>query len=268
MRDRVIRVALCGAAGRMGREIARAIGHEPGMTLVAAIERPDHPEIGRAFEGVVLDPELRAPLIGCDVVVDFTAPEPAVAHAQLAAQRGVPFVTGTTGLDAGQEGRLREAASRIPVLHAANLSLGMALLTRLVRQAAESLPGYDVEILEMHHREKADAPSGSALRLAEAVESVRPGLRRVHGRSGRPGPRDAAEIGLHALRGGDVVGEHQVIFAGPGERLVLTHLAESRSAFVAGALTAIRFVLGRRPGLYTMSDLRGATSGDAVDPVE
>jgi 4-hydroxy-tetrahydrodipicolinate reductase len=252
----LIRVALCGAAGRMGREIAAALTPESGFALVAAIERPDHPALGSPIGGVALGSDLDRALGGCDVVVDFTTPAGTAAHAGAAARAGVPYVSGVTGLDPAQQAALRAAAAEIAIVHAPNLSLGVAILGRLVGEAARALPAeYDVEIVEMHHRRKVDAPSGTALELAAILERARAGLRRVHGRFGPTGPRAPGEIGIHALRGGDVVGEHRVIFAGPGERIELTHRAESRVAFVAGALAAARFVQGRAPGLYGSSDI-------------
>jgi 4-hydroxy-tetrahydrodipicolinate reductase len=253
-----IRVALCGAAGRMGREIAAAIAAEPGMRLAAAVERPDHPALGTSIEGVVLDSDLSGHLGTCDVVVDFTSPDALVAHARAAARARVAVVTGVTGLDAAQQAALRLLANEIAVVHAPNMSLGVAVLDRLVREAGRRLPAdFDVEIVEMHHRRKTDAPSGTALQLAAILESVRASLRRVHGRVGSTGVRGRDEIGIHALRGGDVVGEHRVIFAGPGERIELTHHAESRASFVGGVIAAVRFVRDRAPGLWGMDDVLG-----------
>lgn len=259
MSAREIRVALCGAAGRMGRTVAAAIAAEPGMVLTVAVERPDHPEIGTTIEGVTLGADLAGtPGAAFDVVVDFTAPAAALFHARQAARARVAFVTGVTGLDAAQTAALRAAAGEIPIVHAPNLSPGVAVLGRLAQEAVRRLPAdYDIEIVEMHHRRKRDAPSGTALELAAILEGVRAGLRRVHGRSGVTGPRGSDEIGIHALRGGEVVGEHRVIFAGPGERLELVHRAESRAAFAAGAIAAIRFVRGRAPGLYGMPEVLG-----------
>jgi len=258
MSAETIRVALCGAAGRMGRSMAAAIAAEPGMQLAAAVERPDHPALGTAIEGVTLAAALSVTPETIDVVVDFTTPEGAVARARQAAHARVACVTGVTGLDATQRAALREAAREIPILHAPNLSPGVAVLGRLAREAGQRLPAdYDIEIVEMHHRRKRDAPSGTALELAAILESVRAGLRRVHGRHGVTEARGPEEIGIHALRGGEVVGEHRIIFAGPGERLELIHRAESRAAFTAGAIAAVRFVRGRAPGLYGMADVLG-----------
>lgn len=256
MSAEAIRVALCGAAGRMGRVVAEALAAEPGMLLTAAIERPGHPALGTVIAGVTLGDALTLTPGVCDVVVDFTTPEATVARARQAADARLALVTGVTGLEAAQVAVLRAAAQAIPLVHAPNLSLGVAVLGRLAEEAAARLPAaYDIEIVEMHHRRKADAPSGTALQLAGILQGVRAGLRRVHGRHGATGGRGADEIGIHAVRGGDVVGEHRVIFAGPGERLELVHRAESRAAFARGAIAAVRFVQSRAPGFYGMADV-------------
>jgi 4-hydroxy-tetrahydrodipicolinate reductase len=253
----MIRVTLCGAAGRMGGEIRRAIAAAPDLTLVLAVERPGHPQVGACLDDVPLTDALAGALTLGDVIVDFTAPEAAVAHAETAAQRGLGYVSGTTGLSAEQLESLHRAAERIPLLHANNMSLGIAVLCALLRQAGGLLPEADLEIVEMHHRRKKDAPSGTALRLAGVLQQARAELSPVHGRHGLVGERGAQELGIHALRGGDVVGEHHVIFAAAGERLVLSHIAESRGAFVSGALAGVRFVAERDPGFYTMEDVLG-----------
>jgi 4-hydroxy-tetrahydrodipicolinate reductase len=255
--DGPIRVALCGAGGRMGGEIAAAVAAASDLALTAAIERPGHARLGETLEGVPLVAGLHPAIAGAQVLVDFTAPAATAELARAAAAAGAALLSGATGLAAGDHEALAQAAARIPVLHAPNMSPGIALLTRLVRAAAAALPGYDIEIVEMHHRGKQDAPSGTALALVEAIEGVRPGLKRLAGRSGHTGERGAGEIGIHALRGGDVVGEHEVILAGAGERIKLGHCAESRAAFVTGVLRAIRFLPGRPPGRYTMEDVLG-----------
>lgn len=254
-----LRIALCGAGGRMGSEIVAALEAEPDLTLARAIERPGHPLCGRKLGAVTVESRIEMPGACCDVVVDFSSAEATPELARQAAAAGVALVSGVTALGAAGEAALAQAAERIAVLHAPNMSLGVAVLERLLAKAARRLPpSYDVEILEMHHRRKQDAPSGTALRLAALIEAERAGLTRRHGRGPGSAPRRPGELGIHALRGGEVVGEHRVIFAGPGERLELVHRAESRSAFVAGVFAAVRFVRGREPGLYGMADvLRG-----------
>lgn len=255
----MIRVLLCGAAGRMGTEIVTALSNADDLRLVGAVEAVDHPAIGTRVGATTITADLSALASTGDVVLDFTLPGPACEHARIAAEHGIPFVTGTTGFSAREEEDLRAAAEKIPLLWASNMSRGITAARRVVETMVRSLPDYDVEIIEMHHRRKVDAPSGTALKLAETVREVRDDLRVQHGRAGAVGPREDAELGMHALRGGDVVGEHHVILAGPGERLILTHIADSRAAFVAGALAALRFLPRRPPGLYTMDDL---LSGD------
>lgn len=249
------RVVLVGIGGRMGEELLRLAPHE-GVRVVAGTSRraAAHGEIPvRASLGEALAET------AADAVIDFSSPEACVAAAREAAERGLPFVSGTTGLGDADFAALREAAGRIPLLHAPNMSVGIQLLLRLVEEAARALgPGFDVEITEAHHRHKKDAPSGTALRLAETVAAA---LGRDlaeearYGREGMVGARTAEEIGILALRGGDVVGEHTVHFFGEGERIELTHRASSRAAFATGALRAAKWIVGKAPGLYGMRDV-------------
>jgi 4-hydroxy-tetrahydrodipicolinate reductase len=228
----LLRLALFGAGGRMGRAIADSAG--------------DDVEIGTA------EP---------DVFVDFTAPDALEANLQAALAAGRPIVIGTTGLTPDHDARIGEAAAQIPVLQAANTSLGVNLLAALVRQAAERLgEDWDIEIVEMHHRHKADAPSGTALLLGGAAASGRGvdlGSVSDRGRDGITGPRAPGHIGFAALRGGSVAGEHQVIFAAEGERLELGHRAENRAIFARGAIAAARWLKDRPPGRYSMADVLG-----------
>jgi 4-hydroxy-tetrahydrodipicolinate reductase len=235
-----MRVGVLGASGRMGRLVVEQVQAAEDVELVA--------RVGRA--------ELREGCFGdAEVVVDFSSPE--------ALARALPWVgaralvSGTTGLSADQKAALDAQAGRGPVLWAANFSLGIAILQELVRRAAAALPDADVEIVETHHRRKKDAPSGTALALAEAVERARGPLPRVHGREGAVGERPRAEIGLHAVRGGDVVGDHEVWLLAEGERIGLVHRASSRATFAAGAVRAARFVTGRPPGRYSLHQVLG-----------
>jgi 4-hydroxy-tetrahydrodipicolinate reductase len=241
----------------MGAEIARAVEAADDLELAAAIERPGHPAVGTRLHGVTIHDELATRLGGCAVVIDFTAPAAATAHLAAARAAGVAFASGTTGLNDAQEAEFSAAALAIPVLRASNMSLGVAVAGELLRRAARQLPGYDVEIVEFHHRRKRDAPSGTALHLAEVIRRERAGAVFVHGRQGETGERPAGEIAIHALRGGDVVGDHRVIFAGPGERLEVRHIADHRGCLVAGALAAARFLAQRPPGFYGMADVLG-----------
>jgi 4-hydroxy-tetrahydrodipicolinate reductase len=245
----------------MGAEVIRVVEREPGMSIVAALERPDHPRLGEEIRAAVrLASDPRPALAGADVVIDFSRPEATLRILPVACERGVPAVVGTTGFSGEERARLEEWAKRLPVVAAPNFSMGANLLTELAAEVARRLRGYDAEILELHHAGKADAPSGTALRIAEAIAEARRIDLAEHGvlhREGRTGPRPPEAIGIQSLRAGDAVGEHTVYFAGPGERLELTHRVLSRENFAAGAVRAARWVIGRPPGLYSMRDVLG-----------
>ena len=263
----VVHVAVAGAAGRMGRLLVAGVAADAGLTLAGATELAGSPHVGAdAGElagcgrlGVSLVADLGEALARARVLIDFTAPAATLPALEAAAQRGAAAVVGTTGWSASERTRLEAIAARLPVVFAPNFAAGVQVLTRLVEQAVALLgPGFDVEVLELHHRRKEDAPSGTALHLAAAAARARgvalDDVRRT-AREGRPGPRSDGEIGLQALRGGDVPGDHTVFLLGAGERLELTHRAGSREAFVAGALRAALWVADRPPGLYTMADV-------------
>lgn len=237
---KAVPVAVAGATGRMGGRVVRALEADGGFAVVATPGRDG----------------LAAEWNGARVVADFTSPVGTAALAPLAAARGVALLVGTTGLDAAAQAALAAAAARVPVLVAPNLSLGVAALTRALRAVVPALPGWDIEIVERHHRAKVDAPSGTALALAATVAAARGDASAAvrAGRSGAVGPRPAGEIGVHAVRGGAWVGEHAVLLAGPHETLELTHVAHDRDAFTAGALVALRFLAGAPPGRYTLED--------------
>jgi 4-hydroxy-tetrahydrodipicolinate reductase len=265
-----LRVVVCGAAGRMGGRVLHAVRSEQGMEVAGATERPDAAQVGQdagavagmSPVGVKISGSLEAALErGADVVVDFTAPAASLRHAQVCAARRVALVIGTTGLSAQARAEIATLAREVPIILAPNMSVGVNVLFRLLGQAARALgPSYDVEIIEMHHRAKKDAPSGTALRLAEvAAEALDADLRSVavYERHGDTGARRAGTIGVQALRGGDVVGDHTVYFLAEGERLELTHRATSRDNFARGAVRAARWVVGKPPGLYDMQDVLG-----------
>jgi 4-hydroxy-tetrahydrodipicolinate reductase len=260
-------IAVHGAAGRMGREVIRASLAHPRVRVAAALVRPGSPldggAVGSALGHPAFDLDFTSALdpdVALDAFVDFTGAHAFDAGLALARERRVAFVSGSTGLSAPQQQALADAATQIPVLWSANFSLGVAILARVARIAAQAVPDWDCEIIEMHHGRKVDAPSGTALALGEGIAQAR-GLDlddcAVHGRRGRPGERRAGEIGLHALRGGDVVGEHEVFFVGPGERLELSHRATDRSIFARGAVVAAAWIAGRAPGRYALDDLVG-----------
>lgn len=249
-----LRVGVAGAAGRMGRALCTRVLADTTLALAAAWEHPGHAALGEAIGGLAL---ASAPaLSGVDVAIDFTSPAATRAHLALCVESRVPLVIGTTGLSPADHALIDRAAASIPVLQAANTSVGVCALLELVQRAAELVgPGFDLEIVESHHRAKRDAPSGTALALLGALQKARPDAHGVFERHGDVGPRRADEIGVQTLRGGDVVGEHTVYLYGLGERLELTHRATDRGIFADGALRAARWLAGKTPGRYTMPDV-------------
>jgi 4-hydroxy-tetrahydrodipicolinate reductase len=257
----VISIVLIGAAGRMGRAVAEALAGADTLCLKAQIDRPEIPAPGGGVGPWGHDAS--AVVARGDVVVEFSSPAGVGTAAALCAERGAALVSGTTGLGAAEEDALRAAARRVAVVRAANFSLGVLALRRALASALAAVPGsWDVEIVERHHRNKQDAPSGTALQLARDASERRgyaDGAIR-NGRSGRVGARPDQEIGIHALRGGTWVGDHAVVLAGRGEWLELRHVAEDRSAFAHGVLAAVRFVATAAPGFYTLEDVAGAAA--------
>ena len=240
----------------MGRAIAR-LAPEHGFGVVGALAAPS--EAGTMLEGIKATSDPATAIEHAEVVIDFSHPSAVVSLAKACRARAVPLVSGTTNLDDAAKRAFEELSMVAPVLWAPNMSLGVQLLADLVEQAVRRLGvGFDVEILETHHNKKIDAPSGTAKRLLEAVRSgVDATMPAVHGREGEPGARKKGEIGVHAIRGGDVIGDHTVMLLGQGERIELTHRASSRDLFAHGALRAAGFLLGRSPGRYTIKDLLG-----------
>lgn len=265
----MVRVVVTGACGRMGGHIIRMVRPEEGLALAGATERAGFPAgldaaaaAGLPPSGIPVTTDLADALArGADVVVDFTTFEASAAHAETCASRGVAIVIGSTGFTKEARARVEAAAGKVPVVLSPNMSVGVNVLFALVGEAARILgDAYDVEIVEMHHKKKKDAPSGTAVRLAEvAAEALRrdPAKDLAFARHGMIGERPPGEIGVQALRGGDVVGEHTVYFVGEGERLELTHRATSRDQFARGAVRAARWVMGKPAGLYTMADVLG-----------
>lgn len=240
----MLNIAIVGSKGRMGQTLLACAGRLPELRVGAAVDQGD---------------DLSAAVGAAEVVVDFSAPAVTAGLAELCAAHRRPMVIGTTGHDDVEKARIRACVQQIPVVWSSNFSTGVNTLFWLTRKATEILgPGFDVEIVEMHHRFKKDAPSGTASTLVEIVagaRAVQVGEALRHGRQGIPGERSASEIGMHSLRGGDVVGDHTVIFATQGERVELTHKASSRETFALGALRAAQWVSGRSPGLYSMQDV-------------
>jgi 4-hydroxy-tetrahydrodipicolinate reductase len=265
-----IRVTVAGASGRMGRTLIRALSETHDLKLSFALEREGQADLGRdagelaglGSAGVPLTDDPLSALAKSDAVLDFTQPQASAALAELAAQARIVHVIGTTGFTEDELSRLRAAARHAVIVKSGNMSLGVNLLAALVKEAAKVLPNYDIEIVEMHHRAKVDAPSGTALLLGEAAAAGREHNLRGHqvrARDGQTGPRADGAIGFASLRGGTVVGDHTVVLAGPQERIELTHKAEDRMIFARGALAAARWGQGKKPGLYAMNDVLGLT---------
>jgi 4-hydroxy-tetrahydrodipicolinate reductase len=264
-----MRLVVTGSAGRMGRMLVAAIAGTAGVRLAGALEREGSPALGQdagvlagvAAAGVSVTSDALEAFVTADAVIDFSSPSATVAFADLAAQARIAHVIGTTGLGEDDLARIGRAAWHAPIVRSGNMSLGVNLLAGLVQRVARTLGSeFDVEILEMHHRMKVDAPSGTALLLGEAAAAGRDvalDTRAVRVRDGHTGPRAAGDIGFATLRGGSVVGDHTVVFAGAGERLELTHRAEDRSIFATGAVKAALWARGRKPGLYSMADVLG-----------
>lgn len=256
----MIALVLVGGAGRMGRAIADAASGAADLTIRACVD-PAAEEKGaaRVAGGPMWGSDLASLAQSGDVVVEFSTPAAALATARACAEKGLPLVSGTTGLDAESESGIRAAAERVPIVRAANFSIGVLALRRAMEAVLPALPDWDLEIVERHHRGKVDAPSGTALDLVRRAREQRGWTEDVvrHGREGRTGVRKDAEIGLHALRGGSWVGDHSVVLAGPGESIELRHVAQDRGAFAHGVLRAARFVAGARPGFYTLDQVVG-----------
>jgi len=251
-----MRIAIAGAGGRMGRTLIDAVLAERGLTLAAAFDVPGSPAVGQEIGTIRIASEPKTAALA-DVLIDFTRPEGTLEHLKHAKA----MVIGTTGFSPAQKKMIEEAAMRMPIAMAANFAVGVNAAYKLAETAARILgEGYDVEIIEAHHRHKIDAPSGTALKLGEVVaKALNRKLSEVarHGRAGETGERPEKQIGFHAIRGGDIVGEHTVIFAGQGERLEVTVRSQSRMTYAAGALRAARFLQNRAPGLYDMADVLG-----------
>jgi 4-hydroxy-tetrahydrodipicolinate reductase len=263
-------VVVCGAMGRMGRAILSVLRERPyGLALAGAVESPGHPLLGHdAFEaagvgkaGVPVTDDLGKALAGADAAIDFTSAESAVRNADAAASAGKPIVVGSTGLSPEQSDRIRAAAGKVAVVLSPNMSVGVNLMFRVAADVARVLgEEYDVEIVETHHRFKKDAPSGTAVKLADCVAGAlgrKMGDVGVYGRQGMVGERTRKEIGVFAVRAGDVVGEHTLVFGGIGERFEITHRAHSRDTFARGAVRAAAWALGKPAGLYDMASVLG-----------
>jgi 4-hydroxy-tetrahydrodipicolinate reductase len=262
------KIVIAGASGRMGNALLQGIFEDNHLELFGAIDRAGSASIGRdAGElfgkntGVYVSDDANETLQGADVLIDFTRPEASLAYLELCQRHNVKHVIGTTGFTVEQKAKIEAASKKVSIVFAPNMSVGVTLLINLVEQAAKTLhEGYDIEVVEMHHRHKVDAPSGTALRLGEAAAK---GLGcelkdfAIYAREGVTGEREAGKIGFATMRGGDVVGDHTVVFAGTGERVEITHKASSRATFAQGALRAAKFLADKKAGLFDMQDVLG-----------
>ena len=262
-------ICICGAAGRMGKRLIACAAEMENMKITGAVDIPQCPLIGKdsgivsgiEANGVLITDDLKSACENADAVIDFALADGILSRLAIYENANVAVVFGTTAVSEQGTAAIESASKKISVIHAPNFSVGVNLLFALAKNSAKILDeNYDIEIVEMHHHHKKDAPSGTAVRLAEMVEEGR-GLekeeKRIYGREGDTGARPKGEIAVHSLRGGDVVGDHTVIFAADGERIELTHKASSRDAFAKGALRAAKFLMGKEPGIYTMKDVLG-----------
>jgi 4-hydroxy-tetrahydrodipicolinate reductase len=264
-----MRLIVAGAGGRMGRTLTRVISETPGAILTGALEAPGSELLGKdagvlaglPSNGIALSADLWSMSADADGILDFTVPAATIANVAIAAERGIVHVIGTTGLSPSDDAVIRSVTNRAIVVKSGNMSLGVNLLAALVKRVAQSLDqSFDIEILELHHKSKIDAPSGTALMLGEAAAAGRKIALEQHsarGRDGLTGARRAGDIGFASLRGGTIAGDHSVIFAGPSERITLSHHAEDRALFAQGALKAALWAQGKKPGMYSMADVLG-----------
>ena len=254
----MVKAIVCGVSGRMGGLISRLILRDKNFSLAGAVEKDGHPEIGKEIEGVRVVSDLARIVEKCQVVIDFTEAEATMEHLAICRRAKTAMVIGTTGFNQEQRGRIKRMSREIPIFISPNMSLGVNLLFKLIKEASWYLKDYEVEIVETHHNRKKDAPSGTAKKIVEIIALDReknPDKIIKYGRCGLAGKRNPEEIGIHSLRLANVVGEHTVIFANQGERIELTHQAHSREIFAQGALKAASFIVKQKPGLYNMENL-------------
>ena len=264
----VLKVAVAGASGRMGQMLIEAVQRSAGFSLSGALDVPGSPSLGHdplaqfgSTSSIKITDDLRSGLSGADVLIDFTRPEGTLAHLAVCRELGVRVVIGTTGFNTTQLAAIADHARHVAIVMAPNMSVGVNVVLKLLDLAARALPeGYDVEVIEAHHRHKVDAPSGTALAMGEVVAHASGRELKdcaVYAREGHTGERDSRSIGFAAIRGGDIVGDHTVMFAGTGERIEITHRSSSRANYAQGSLRAARFLAARAPGLYSMHDVLG-----------
>lgn len=263
-----LKIAIAGASGRMGRMLIEAIQNAPDTTLSGAVDIPQSPFIGTDAgqflgkpAGISIESDLEKGLANSDFLIDFTRPEGTLNHLEYCASHGIKMIIGTTGFDDAGKAAIRAAAEKTAIMFAPNMSVGVNVTFKLLEMAAKSFSeGYDIEIVEAHHRFKVDAPSGTALKMGEVIAGA---LGRdlndvaVYAREGVTGERDPSSIGFATIRGGDIVGDHTVLFAGIGERIEISHKSSSRASYAAGSLRAARFLANKATGLYDMQDVLG-----------
>ena len=256
-----IRVAIAGASGKMGQTLIEGVRADKSLQLVAALDVKGSPALGMKFGDVRVGSDVHKAIAAADVLIDFTRPEGTIEHLAVCARLGKAVVIGTTGFSESLKHAILQAGRKIPIAMSPNFAVGVNAVFKLVEMAAHILgDDYDVEIVEAHHRHKVDAPSGTALKLGEIIAAtLKRDLKKVakHGREGDTGVRPAKQIAFHALRGGDIVGEHTVIFAGTGERVEITIRSQSRMTYALGALRAVKFLRGKRAGVYDMNEVLG-----------
>jgi len=268
MSDLPLRIAVAGATGRMGRMLIDAVLAAPDTALAGALDVPGCPLLGQdagaamgQTTGAILTSDLKAGLQNAQVLIDFTRPEGTLAHLAICRELGVGMVIGTTGFSDGQKALIAEGAKHIPIMMAPNMSVGVNVVLKLLEHAARALStGYDIEVIEAHHRHKVDAPSGTALKMGEVLASAMGRDLKdcaVYAREGVTGERDPSSIGFATIRGGDIVGDHTVLFAGTGERIEITHKSSSRVTYAQGSLRAARFIAGKASGLFDMNHVLG-----------
>jgi len=254
----MLQIIVCGACGRMGKKVIDAVFQEKETKLIGAIEAPNHPSIGKVIKGIELTSNLERIIQKDAVIIEFTTPKASINHLNIAEKRGIPIVIGTTGFTEEEEAKIKESSLNIPILLSPNMSIGINLLFNLIGEITYLLgKDFDKEIIEFHHRHKKDAPSGTAKKFAQIIaeaEGKRLSEVGVYGRKGKIGERSKEEIGIHAVRGGTIVGEHKIIFAGNEEELEITHRAESRYIFAQGALFGAKFIAKQKNGFYTLRD--------------
>jgi 4-hydroxy-tetrahydrodipicolinate reductase len=262
----ILKIAIAGASGRMGHMLIEAVRNDPFCMLAGALDVPSSPSIGNdatgflgQASGVSIEADVRKGLQNSQVLIDFTRPEGTLAHLKICRELGVKLVIGTTGFTDEQKAEIAEAAKDIAIVMAPNMSVGVNVTLKLLQMAAQAMPtGYDIEIIEAHHRHKVDAPSGTALKMGEVIaDAIGRDLKdcAVYERYGHTGERDPSTIGFSTIRGGDIVGDHTVLFAGIGERIEITHKSSSRATYAQGSLRAASFLAGKNKGLFDMFDV-------------